>query len=52
MALFISVIPNVAFIYSLYEPYKWSVFMLSTLLGVGGGVLWTANGEVPLLRNL
>ena len=50
MSLFLSIIPNVIFIYSLYEPYEWSVYLLSALLGVGGGVLWSANGEV-IARN-
>lgn len=34
------------FIFSMYEPYEWSVYLLSVLLGLGGGVLWTANGAV------
>ena len=34
----------------MYEPYVSSVFVLSALLGCGGGVMWTANGEI-IARN-
>jgi hypothetical protein len=38
--------PYTGFIFCMINPYMWSVFTLSALLGIGGGVLWTASGEV------
>ncbi|XP_063678612.1 UNC93-like protein MFSD11 [Bolinopsis microptera] len=46
LSLFLSSIPYTGFIYCMIEPYMWSVFTLSALLGFGGAVLWTACGEV------
>lgn len=46
VSLFLSALPYTGFIFCMYEPYLWSVFTLSALLGAGGGVIWTANGEV------
>lgn len=46
LSLILSVIPNICFIFSMYEPYQWSIYLCSALLGMGGGILWTANGEV------
>lgn len=46
MSLFLSAIPYTGFIFSMINPYLWSVYTFSALLGAGGGVIWTANGEV------
>ncbi|KAL5260967.1 hypothetical protein ACHWQZ_G006865 [Mnemiopsis leidyi] len=45
-SLFLSAIPYTGFVFCMINPYLWSVFTLSALLGAGGGVIWTANGEV------
>ena len=47
-SLFLSAIPYTGFVFCMINPYLWSVFTLSALLGAGGGVIWTANGEVCL----
>eukprot|EP00116_Pleurobrachia_bachei_P004455 sb/3464717/ len=49
-ALVLSSLPYIGFIFAMYEPYTYSVFVLSALLGCGGGVMWTANGEI-IARN-
>ena len=46
LSLFLSAMPYTGFIFCMINPYMWSVFTLSALLGIGGGVLWTASGEV------
>ncbi|XP_063678783.1 UNC93-like protein MFSD11 [Bolinopsis microptera] len=46
ISLFLSAIPYIAILFSLVNPYLWSLFTLTVLVGAGGGVLWTANGEV------
>ena len=48
LSLFLSAMPYTGFIFCMINPYMWSVFTLSALLGIGGGVLWTASGEVYL----
>ena len=47
-SLFLSAMPYTGFIFCMVEPYVASVFVLSAMLGAGGGVIWTANGEVSL----
>lgn len=46
VSLFLSAMPYTGFIFCMINPYMWSIFTFSALLGVGGGVLWTASGEV------
>ena len=46
MSLFLSALPYTGFIFCLYNPYIAPVFILSALLGLGGAIIWTANGEV------
>lgn len=46
MSLFMGAVPYTAIIFSLVNPYLWSLFSLTVLVGLGGGVLWTANGQV------
>ena len=46
ISLFLSAMPYTGFIFCMINPFMWSVFLFSALLGIGGGILWTASGEV------